>query len=202
MRSIKLSILLAILAGSFLPGAAFADKALQNALAKAQFMLRQANAEKVALQKEKNDLQKEFDNYKKDMEQEVKAKERGNKKLNSQIEGVKEKYVELHNQFIELRDRYVASVKEIQVLNNNLQNEKDNFQLCYENNQKLFDVNQEILGKYEHKGFWDVVNQSEPVLGLKQVEIENLVQDYQYKNEDLLVLESQIKKSASEEQVQ
>ena len=43
-----------------------------------------------------------------------------------------------------------------------------------------------------------MVNQSEPVLGLKQVEIENLVQDYQYKNEDLLVLESQIKKSESQ----
>ena len=198
MKCIRLGVLVAIVGGVLFPGAAFADKALQNALAKAQFMLRQANAEKVALQKEKNDLQKAFDQYKDDMEQEVKAKDRGNKKLNNQIAGVKEKYVELHNQFIGLRERYVASVKEIQALNSSLQNEKDNFQLCYENNRKLFDVNKEILGQYEHKGFWDVVNQSEPVLGLKQVEIENLVQDYQYKNEDLLVLESQIKKSESQ----
>ncbi|MCG8315397.1 MAG: hypothetical protein MI976_19480 [Pseudomonadales bacterium] len=56
MKCIRLGVLVAIVGGVLFPGAAFADKALQNALAKAQFMLRQANAEKVALQKEKNDL--------------------------------------------------------------------------------------------------------------------------------------------------
>ena len=200
MKSAKLSVLLAFFACVLLPNAALADKAVQNALAKAQFMLRQANAEKVALQKEKNDLEKEFKAYKKDMEQEVKSRERGNQKLNSQIDHIKDKYVELHNQFMDLRQRYVSSVKEVQQLNANLETQRDNFQLCFDNNRKLYDVNQEILGKYEAKGFWDVVNQKEPMLGLKQVEIENLVQDYQYKNEDLLVSEALLEES--KEQVQ
>ncbi|MCG8669107.1 MAG: hypothetical protein MI867_06805 [Pseudomonadales bacterium] len=188
-----------LLVSLLVPNAAFADKALQNALAKAQFMLRQANAEKVSLQKEHSELKKTFDNYKKDMEKELKAKDKGNKKLTNSISDIKNKYVDLHTQFMELRERYVSTVKETHHLTALLNKEKDNFQLCFDNNRKLFDVNKEILGQYENKGFWDVMNQQEPFLGLSQVEIENLVQEYQYQSEDLLVSDALFEESQSEQ---
>ncbi len=195
MKTISLMLAALLL----MPGAAFADKALQNALAKAQFMLRQANAEKITLQKEKNELQQAFDAYKEEKEQEIRSKEKGNKKLSGQISDIKDRYVALHGEFNELRGRYIETLQENKQLQSNLNIQKENFQLCFDNNRKLFDVNQEILSQYEGKGFWEVVNQKEPMLGLKQVEIENLVQEYQYKNEDLLVSEALLNESREQQ---
>lgn len=195
MKTISLMLAALLL----MPGAAFADKALQNALAKAQFMLRQANAEKITLQKEKNELQQAFDAYKEEKEQEIRSKEKGNRKLSGQISDIKDRYVALHGEFNELRGRYIETLQENKQLQSNLNIQKENFQLCFDNNRKLFDVNQEILSQYEGKGFWEVVNQKEPMLGLKQVEIENLVQEYQYKNEDLLVSEALLNESREQQ---
>jgi hypothetical protein len=50
---------------------------------------------------------------------------------------------------------------------------------CESHNVRLLQVNRDLLGQYENKGFFDSLMQREPIIGLKGVELENIVQDYQ-----------------------
>jgi chromosome segregation ATPase len=52
---------------------------------------------------------------------------------------------------------------------------------CEDKNGKLYTYGQEVLDRYQHKGVWAALRQQEPVFGLKQVEIENVVQEYKLK---------------------
>lgn len=49
---------------------------------------------------------------------------------------------------------------------------------CQAQNQALFAVSNEILDRYRNVGVTDVLAAHEPFLGLKRVELENLMQDY------------------------
>jgi chromosome segregation ATPase len=55
---------------------------------------------------------------------------------------------------------------------------------CEDKNGKLYTYGQEILDRYQRKGVWAALRQQEPVFGLKQVEIENVVQEYKLKMAD------------------
>ena len=166
------------------------ERALQNALAKAQYMLKQSEAEKAQVQQELADLKADFDKYKKSSESRLQAKERGETKLEGKVNLMVDRYKELQSQYLELREKYVQAVGLARETNAKLQNETRNFSLCFENNKKLFGINQEILGNYKEKGIWEVLKESEPFTGYNTVKLENLIQDYQYKNEDLKVPES------------
>lgn len=176
----------------FFPALGFSgEKELKNALAKAQYMLRQANAEKVSLEKEKRELQKSYDNFKNQVEKDLRAEENSNKKksnqLNAKIDAYKEKLNEFKESYMTLRNQHIELKQERASLAGSYELEKKKFSMCVENNRKLFEVNKEILGEYENKGFFSVLRQREPLMGLSRVQIENLVQEYQYENEDLLV---------------
>ena len=49
---------------------------------------------------------------------------------------------------------------------------------CDDKNQKLVELGADLLDRYRKKGFAEVAGQKDPVLGLGQVEMFNLVQDY------------------------
>ncbi len=53
--------------------------------------------------------------------------------------------------------------------------------LCEAKNLRLFEYSQELLQRYEKKGVWAALAQKDPVLGLKEVGIENLTQEYREK---------------------
>jgi chromosome segregation ATPase len=48
-------------------------------------------------------------------------------------------------------------------------------------NLKLYTYAQAVLERYRKKGVWSALSQKEPVLGLKEVDVENVVQEYQLK---------------------
>jgi chromosome segregation ATPase len=52
---------------------------------------------------------------------------------------------------------------------------------CENKNVILYGYSQEILKLYKNKGVWASLAQKDPVLGLKQVQVENVVQEYQLK---------------------
>jgi chromosome segregation ATPase len=52
---------------------------------------------------------------------------------------------------------------------------------CETKNAELFKVGNEILGRYANVSFGDVIAGREPFIGIKRVELQNLVQDYQGK---------------------
>jgi chromosome segregation ATPase len=52
---------------------------------------------------------------------------------------------------------------------------------CSEKNQRLVNLGAELLDRYRHKGVADALAQRDPVLGLRDVQMFNLVQDYRDK---------------------
>lgn len=52
---------------------------------------------------------------------------------------------------------------------------------CEDKNMKLYTYGQELLHAYRKKGVWAALSQKDPVLGLKEVDIENVVQEYKIK---------------------
>lgn len=182
------SLLLAML----ISGGAYADNsdAAKNALAKAQYMLRQVSAEKSALEKE---VAKQKDQIDALLKENSKAKlDLNNSKsaINPQDEVVKnlrESGQKIQTKFQEEAGRNAELLDINNQLEKRLASQTENFDVCYGNNKKLYDINQEILGKYQNKGFWDALKQKEPFTSIERVNVENLVQDYQYNIESLRV---------------
>jgi len=52
---------------------------------------------------------------------------------------------------------------------------------CEDKNMKLYSYAEAVLGRYKHKGVWAALSQKDPVFGFKEVDIENVVQEYQMK---------------------
>jgi chromosome segregation ATPase len=166
----------------------YANDNNKNALAKAQYMLRQVSSEKDKLKieletvkKEKEKLEKELENSKINnkktvaeiglQQSQLESSSKRNESLLKNIEEEKTKLKNLHEENSNLLEK--------------LTNQTENFQTCYQNNKKLYEINQEILGQYQDKGFWDALSQKEPLTSLGKVKVENLIQDYQYKMDGL-----------------
>ncbi|MDY6920893.1 MAG: hypothetical protein SV765_11870 [Pseudomonadota bacterium] len=173
------------------PGVAIANtKDLQNALAKAQYMLRQATQEKQELSGKVAQLEQEIKQLKEQTARKIAAEESASDKLSNKLDMYQQKFTELRANYVELLDSYRQEQAKSTELSDKLAQASQEFQQCKTDNLALYGVNQELLGKYEDKGFWDLLAKNEPFTGIKQVEIENLIQTYQFKNEDLLVKDS------------
>ena len=191
-RRILISVLLSF---CILPTAANSVSAendnSKNALAKAQYMLRQISTEKASLEQQVTKQKVEIDNLAKEvslLKKESKSKlevanstqlealttlKGDRQKVQAKLEIESEKNTELTTANEKLK---------LQVAK-----QTNNFDVCYNNNKKLYDINKEILGKYEDKGFWAALSQKEPFTAIEKVKIENLVQDYQYEIDGLTV---------------
>jgi chromosome segregation ATPase len=55
---------------------------------------------------------------------------------------------------------------------------------CGDRNQKLFDLNDEILTHFGNRGFWSGLASAEPFTKLKRTQLENLIGEYRGKAED------------------
>jgi len=60
---------------------------------------------------------------------------------------------------------------------------RPNLQTCKEKNAALYKIGEDVLDLYDKKDFFDLVTR-EPITKLKRVELENTIQDYQYKLRD------------------
>lgn len=167
-------------------GHALADeRALQQALAKAQLMLKQVTAEKLAVQQALDTERAEFKKYRQEVEGELAKREQGASRVSGNLDIMKERYQQLADKYQQLQIAHRNMVLASKEYERKLELGKENFQLCFDNNKKLFEINQELLGNYENKGVWDVLQEKEPFTGFASVKLENLIQEYQYKNEDL-----------------
>lgn len=180
------------------------DDGNQAGMAKAQYLLRQISTEKEALQAENALLKEEVDKRDKKIEV-LNNKIAGAKKSLDGSKGMVGKYqeavvaqreriVEMHDKFQKLVDKYkelVAALRLVEEERVSLQTEKvaglRTLDDCAKKNGDLYQVNIELLKQYESKGVWDAMMQKEPVTRLKQVQIENIVEDMQYRIEKLKV---------------
>lgn len=165
------------------------DQSAQKALAKAQFMLRQVSGEKEQLQTEVGALKQQVDQLTKQLAQTKSAADDDRQKLAQKLDASvgqwKQHSEKLSEQLGAGREQLKETLAQRAQLEQHLQQQTDNFSKCYVNNKKLYELNTELLGRYQGKGFADVLEQKEPFTGIKQVEVENLVQDYQYRLDDL-----------------
>lgn len=166
------------------------ERALQQALAKAQFMLKQTTAEKLAAEQALAALKQEFEAFQKKSESRMQSQEQGAVKLAGNISALKERYIALADKYQTLQLEYRQAIQTGKTTEQALQQEQKKFDLCFDNNKKLFDINQEILGNYQDKGLWEVIREKEPFTGFASVQLEELIQEYQYRNEDMKLDES------------
>ncbi len=175
-----------------LPSVAYAETDnTKNALAKAQYMLRQISTEKANLEKviakqktEIDALSKEMQILKLQSKTRLDANNSSQQEMVSALKGDRQKVqAKLES---ESEKNLVLSTANDE-LTQKLAKQANRFDICYDNNKKLYDINHEILGKYEEKGFWAALSQKEPFTAIERVKIENLVQDYQYQLDNLTV---------------
>lgn len=163
----------------------------QKALAKAQFMLRQASSEKVQLQQEVESLRQQLDVVQKQLANNAAVAADRQKALENKFNESDGQWRSRHEKNEQelhvLRERLRLQTGQGEKLAEQLRRQTENFDLCYSNNKKLYSMNLELLERYQNKGFMDVVRQKEPFTGQARVTVENLIQDYQYQLEDLTI---------------
>ena len=169
-----------------------ADEAgAQKALAKAQFLLRQATGQNTELQQQVDTLKAQVAalTQKLDESKTAAATRQQNAELHASETAAKwrDGNDKLAAQVAQLRGQLELSGRQNAELEQKLHAQSDNFSLCYANNKKLYDINRDLLEQYARKGVLAAVKQSEPFTGIERVKVENLVQDYQYKLDDLRV---------------
>jgi seryl-tRNA synthetase len=64
------------------------------------------------------------------------------------------------------------------------------FKTCVDRNAGLYNLNSEVLDHMANRGFWSSLGEREPFTKLKRVELENLIDDYKYRAEELKLEQS------------
>lgn len=167
------------------------DANAQKALQKAQFMLRQASSEKAELQTQLQALKEQVDQLTRELastkSSATGAQQKTEEKYTGAIAQWKQRDSETSAALTSTREQLKQQLVKNKELEAQAQKQTTNFFVCYENNKKLYDINNQLLTRYENKSFGDVLKQREPFTGVAQVEIENLVQDYRYQLDELKV---------------
>ena len=153
---------------------------------KAQYMVRQLHDEKQALQSQLTTLQGKFDQLTKENKKTKASLERSssnNDKLVSRVKGTVGKYKALAGKYRELISILKKANMDNQYMVRAVQERETWISSCSALNEKLFDANSDLLVKYGNVA----TDKTEPFIGIARVKIENEVQDYQFKLEDLQV---------------
>ncbi|MDT8383290.1 MAG: hypothetical protein RRB22_02645 [Gammaproteobacteria bacterium] len=183
------------------------DNGNDAALSRAQYLLREISMEKEALQAENVRLQDEMLKRDKKIESLNKKIELTKSSLSSSrdtlgkyqeaVTAQRARMGEMQSKFQKLVDKYKELVVALRLVESERadvlkvnQAGRRALENCADNNQQLYQVNMELLDQYKHKGVWDALLQKEPVTQLKQVEIENLLEEMQYRIEKLRVAEN------------
>jgi chromosome segregation ATPase len=70
------------------------------------------------------------------------------------------------------REKELAGVQQIAA------QQARSIRVCEDKNLKLYGVAVEVIAKHRDQGVWDAVKRKEPFTGLRQVEVENLLEEY------------------------
>lgn len=181
------------------------DAAVQQVLRKAQGALRQLSEEKAkleadnaALQQEKTALQaqaakleaavKQLEPLQGEVEKQkaaAAALQAANADLQGQIAGGRQREEGLHGKL----KNTVGQARKIQADNlllvQAVKEREEWIGQCRQKNADLLAANEELLQRYQDKGFWDKLAEAEPLTGIGKVKAENAAQDYHFKLQDL-----------------
>lgn len=167
-------------------------------VAKLQAMVKELSSERDALKTERDTVKSDVEKLKSEidkLQQEKAAAVSAESRLSSEIsvqknnaEEVKGRLDKTNAKLLEIIDKYNALNKAknaLTVEHGNLQNTQkqitNELSSCENKNIKLFEATKEIVDKYQQRGVWDSLFESEPLLQIKSVETETLLQEYEDK---------------------
>lgn len=73
-------------------------------------------------------------------------------------------------------------------LRTDLAGRQEEIRQCTRKNLELYEANLDLLDRYQSKGVWDAMMQREPVTGLKRVEVENRIEEYRRRLDQMQVV--------------
>ncbi len=173
------------------------------ALARAQGLLRQLAQEKAAVDTELAQLRAENAKLKKSVgrteaqlaesQASLESSTREATSVRTKLGGTEKRLERTTGQLREVVAKYkeqALKLRETEAQRNELQAnlEATSRQLedAERKNLALYQINRDVLAEFEQEGPWDGLLRKEPVTGFKQVEIENLVQEYEDRMRDQL----------------
>lgn len=167
------------------------------ALGKAQYLLKQLSSAKAELQTKYDKLKTANDKLKAAnaaLEKQLHGREQqlatSRHRNNALIDGMKKE----RQRLVDLVGRWRATMVDLHQtqqekhrLQQELAQQKTSFQQCEGKNIKLYEANVDLLKRYANKGPMAALLQREPVTGIKQVRVENILQEYREKLKRLRV---------------
>jgi len=172
--------------------------------ASAQLMqqYQQASAARDSLQAENAQLKQHAEQLQQQLDAATKAQAAAERKLNGlqqQVnrEGQSQQAVEgatqkLNAQLAEVIGRYkemAQQLKDVEADRSSLRiksaDDARKLNTCIDNNAQLYLLSEEILGRYEHRGFWSRAADVEPFTKLSRTRLENLADDYRARISEL-----------------
>lgn len=191
VRNIVFSLLLVSVTTQAAPRVETGD----NIQRQAQMMMQRMAAEKTALQKQNGELTAnlaELEARVKQLEAEAKqrsgeftAAQRNNEELRSRVERDSERYKDLSDRNAETASILRNAQADILLLQSAVQERDHWISQCQAKNEDMYNANMDLLSAYRDKGALAALTQREPVTGLGSIKVENTVQEYQFRLEDL-----------------
>lgn len=200
VKYLQVIILLGLTVSAVIPDVGYAETVRRSAggddaMRKAQYLLRQLSQEKEALQTEKEQLQGELgaltskvSTLENSMEKQRIALGKSSDKNSRLVDRINRD----HEHILALQEKYrntvavlEASSRDNELLINAVQERNQWIDTCRARNDKLYEANVELLGLYENKGLAEALGQRDPVTQIGAVKVENEVQNYRFRLEDL-----------------
>ena len=200
MRRLLAAFAVLTLLGSALPASVHA--ADDDAVARAKEMLRrtqealhQAQAENADLLRAKTDAEQKLQAATKQIDAVQSGSKAAQGALNAKLTSAQSAQTDLQIKLNDVDARLTATnarlsgtASELAARNGELAQVKQMLEQsksanasCEDKNLKLYSYAETVLGLYKNKGVWAALSQKDPVLGLKEVDVENVVQEYQQK---------------------
>ncbi len=205
LASSLMLVLVAVAAPAY--GARDQDRAVREAMRRAQLEVRQVQQENVQLEADKAKLSQELEAAKKTASKEkaIAAHERRKRRTaeknlqgtRDELAKLQEKSQALQKDLAELNAKQADTTRKLAQVEAEKKRadativaREQTITACEDKNAKLYAYGRELMVKYEKKSCEDALKQAEPFTGLKKVEIENLLEAYRDKLDDERVLPS------------
>ncbi len=164
--------------------------------------LQQLSSEKVALQAENNKLKQELEQVNAQLQKSASAAKeleknnrvlqasagRGattNQQTEEQLEKSRAQMQELVTKFRET----VQTLRDVEgdraTIKSQLATRERDYKVCVDRNAGLYQLGDEVLDRMEDRGFWSQLTEREPFTRLKRTQLENLIDDYRYRVDEL-----------------
>jgi chromosome segregation ATPase len=161
-------------------------------LRRTQDALRQSQAENAELVAQKATAEKQADDKLQaaaaQLESTRKASRSAQSALQAQLQSAASKQAELttlladaNRQLSAIAGKQQQTASELKHTQEQLEASKASNSACEAKNLQLYQYSEELMARYQRKGVWAALEQKEPFSGVKEVRVENLLQEYQSK---------------------